>query len=149
MMVRSFHISPKHTRIGAAVFSSGPRRLFSLRTYRTKAQVLRAVGRTKYPRGGTKTGRALNYVRRYMFKRNRRSKVLIVMTDGKSYDRVGGPANALKKMGVTVFSLGIGRKYKTSQLFQIASSRRHVFTARFRVLRNVVGAIQRLACSGR
>lgn len=148
-MVRAFKISPSQTRVAAVVFSSSPRRIFSLRNYRNKQQVLNAVSRISYPRGGTKTGRALNYARRYIFERNRRSKVLIVMTDGMSYDRVSGPAAALKRMGVKIFAFGIGRKFKMSQLIQMAHNRAHVFTASFKTMSTVVSSIKRLACKGR
>lgn len=147
-MVRAFQISPRRTRVAAVVFSSSPRRIFSLRSYRNKQQVLTAISRIRYPRGGTKTGRALNYVRRYVIKKNRRRKVLIVMTDGMSYDRVRGPAAALKRMGVRIFAFGIGRKFKMSQLLQIAHNRAHVFTASFRTMNTVVSTIKRLACKG-
>lgn len=147
-MIRAFKISPRRTRVAATVFSSRPKRIFSFGSYRTQNQVIRAIQRIRYPRGGTKTGRALNFVRRSIFKRNRRSKVLIVMTDGRSYDRVRGPALALKRLGVRIFSFGIGRKYKMSQLLQMAYNRKHVFTASFRTMNRVVSAIKRLACQG-
>ena len=148
-MVRAFHISPRHVRISATIFSSRARRLFTFGQFRTKTQVLRAINRIRYPRGGTKLGRALNYVRRYVFAKNRRRKVLIVMTDGKSYDRVGGPAAALKRMGVIITCFGIGRKYNMRQLLRIASSRRHIFTASFRTMNRVVRSIKRKACQGK
>ena len=147
-MVRSFHISPRHTRVSATIFSSRARRLFSFNSYRTKKQVLAAINRIRYPKGGTKIGRALNYVRRYVLAGSRRKKVLIVMTDGKSYDRVAGPASAVKRMGVQILAFGIGRKYNMRQLQQIASSRRHVYTASFRTMSRVVRAIKRRACQG-
>ena len=101
----------------------------------------------RYPKGGTRCGRALNYARSYLFRRSgRRKKVLIVMTDGISHDRVYHPARRLKRMGVKIFALGIGRKYNRKQLNQIASGRGSVFTSGFRAMRLVVGRIQRAAC---
>ena len=101
----------------------------------------------RYPKGGTRCGRALNYVRSYLFRRSgRRKKVLIVITDGISHDRVYHPARRLKRMGVKIFALGIGRKYNKKQLYQIASGRGFVFTSGFRAMRHVVGKIQRAAC---
>jgi len=148
-MVRAFQISPSRTRVAVTLFSSSARRIFSFTSYRTKRQVLKAIGRIRYPRGGTKIGRALNYVRRYIFAGSRRKKVLIAMTDGKSYDRLGGPAAALKRMGVKIFSFGIGRKYNMGQLIRMASSRKHVYTSSFRTMSRVVRAIKRRACQGK
>ena len=92
-------------------------------------------------------GLALNYVRRNLFDRSAgRKKVLIVMTDGISQDEVSTPAGLLKRMGVNIFALGIGRQYSMRQLQQIASSSRFVFTSGFRAMGSVVGTIQRKAC---
>lgn len=71
------------------------------------------------------------------------------MTDGMSYDKVSGPAAALKRMGVRIFAFGIGRKFKMSQLLQMAHNRAHVFTASFRTMNTVVSSIKRLACKGK
>ena len=73
-------------------------------------------------------------------------KVCIVMTDGRSYDSVVGPARALRKRGVEVISLGLGLRYNIRQLRQMASHRRLVFTARFRNLNSVVRVIKRKVC---
>lgn len=73
-------------------------------------------------------------------------KVCIVMTDGRSYDSVVGPARTLRKGGVEVISLGLGLRYNIRQLRQMASNRRLVFTARFRNLNSVVRVIKRKVC---
>lgn len=72
----------------------------------------------------------------------------MVMTDGRSYDRVTGPANALKRMGVKVISVGLGRNYNRNQLFHMASNRRLVFTANFKNLGTLVRTIKQKACPG-
>ena len=69
-----------------------------------------------------------------------------MMTDGRSYDSVTGPARTLRKGGVEVISLGLGLRYNIRQLRQMASNRRLVFTARFRNLNSVVRVIKRKAC---
>lgn len=69
-----------------------------------------------------------------------------MITDGRSYDSVTGPARKLRKGGVEVISLGVGLRYNIHQLRQMASNRRLVFTARFRNLNSVVRVIKRKAC---
>lgn len=69
-----------------------------------------------------------------------------MMTDGRSYDSVSGPARNLRKGGVEVISLGLGLRYNIRQLRQMASNRRLVFTARFRNLNSVVRVIKKKAC---
>ena len=70
------------------------------------------------------------------------------MTDGRSADKVIGPARALRRLGVQLIALGVGRRYSMSQLIQIAHNRRHVFTAHFRALGSVATAIKRKVCKG-
>ena len=74
---------------------------------------------------------------------------MIVMTDGRSQDNVRGPSNLLRKRGVRIFCLGIGKRYNMRQLLQMAGSRRNVFTADFRNLGSVVRAIKQKACKGK
>ncbi|KAK2574252.1 Collagen alpha-1(XIV) chain [Acropora cervicornis] len=76
-------------------------------------------------------------------------KVLLLITDSKSYDGVSKPAVVLRNMGTEVFALGIGKRYSIRQLIQIASNRRHIFTVDFRNLGSLVRALKEKACKGR
>ena len=76
-------------------------------------------------------------------------QVAIVMTDGRSHDSVVSPANLFRRANIKCYAVGIGRKYNSRQLLQIAAGRRsHVITAGFRQLGSIVGTIQRRACRG-
>lgn len=147
-LVSSFAISPRNSRVGILLYSHRVIPVFSFRRHKTLRGVLRAISKIKYPSGGTKTGRALSFSRRYLFARSNRRKVLILMTDGKSYDRVSRPAAALRNMGVEVFAVGVGKRFSMRQLIQIASNRRYIFTADFRNLGSFVRAIKQKACKG-
>lgn len=149
-MVVSFKISKKFTRVGIVLFSYRARLIFGLNTYWTQRDILRAIDNIRYPNGGTKTGLAMSYAQRTLFRRHSRGRkqVMIVMTDGRSQDGVSGPAYALKRRHVEMFAVGIGRRFNIRQLFQIASSRRHVYTAGFRNLPSIVRVIKTKACSG-
>jgi len=150
-LVVSFKISRRFTRVGVVLFSYRPRLIFRFSSYSRKRDILRAINKIKYPRGGTKTGLAMSYAQRVLFRRRRgsRKSVMIVMTDGRSQDRVSGAARALKTNRVTIFAVGIGRRYNINQLFQIASSRRHVYTAGFKNLPSIVRVIKTKACAGK
>lgn len=150
-MVVSFKISKRFTRVGVVLFSFRPRLIFSFNTYSRKRDILRDIDKIRYPRGGTKTGLAMSYAQRVLFRRRRgsRKQVMIVMTDGRSQDRVSGAARALKRKRVELFAVGIGKRYNIKQLFQIASSRRHVYTAGFKNLPSIVRVIKTKACSGK
>ena len=122
--------------------------MFSYWRYGRKSSVLRAIGRALYPRGGTYTGRALSYTKRALFARSRRRKVLIVVTDGRSFDKVLAPAVSLRKSGVDIISIGVGRGYAVSQLRQISGNNRRVFTAGFRSMGTLARLIKNKACKG-
>ena len=71
------------------------------------------------------------------------------MTDGRSQDNVRGPSQILRRHGVKIFCVGIGRRYSMGQLLQMSGSRRNVFTADFRNLGSLVRAVKQKACKGK
>ena len=77
-VVASFGISPSQTRVGIVLFSSRARLIANFRSYRNKQSVLHAIGRIRYPRGGTRIGRALRFAKYQLFrKRTSRRKVSV------------------------------------------------------------------------
>lgn len=149
-MVRSFTISRRYVRVGIVVYSSRSRMILTFNQNRGVNSILRTIDRIRYPRGGTRTGAALSYAysRLLATSRKGRSKIAIVMTDGRSQDNVRGPANLMRRRGVKIFCLGIGRRYSMGQLLQMSGNRRNVFTADFKSLGSVVRAIKQKACKG-
>ena len=75
-------------------------------------------------------------------------QVLIVLTDGKSQDSVVAPSRNLRNGGVRILALGIGKRFRRSELNQMTMNRRYVFNADFRNLNSVVRSIKRTACGG-
>ena len=150
-MVRSFAISRSYVRVGIVLFSSRSELVIRFNQNRGVNSILRVIDRIRYPGKGTRTGRALRYAYSRLFSRaNRRSsKVAIVMTDGGSQDSVKRPAQLLRRHGVKIFCLGVGKKYNMRQWLQMAGSQRYVFTADFRNLRSVVRAVKQKACTGK
>ena len=71
-IVRRFNINNGQTRVGIVLFSSRPRRIFGFNRFRRKYQVLNAISRIRYPRGGTKTGYAMRYCYSRVFRYARR-----------------------------------------------------------------------------
>lgn len=149
-LVASFKISRKYTHVGVVVYSSRARKVFGFNRYINKRLLMKAIDRIPYLRRGTRTGYALSFAQRYLFRgrSRRRKQVLIVMTDGRSGDRVRGRAQALHRSGIETFAVGIGKNYDIRQLIQIASTKRHVYVARFRNLPNIVRVIKLKACKG-
>ena len=69
---------------------------------------------------------------------------------GKSKDAVKGPADQLKAANITVFAIGVGRKYDIAQLIDIASKpdRKYALTADFNNLNDLYSSIRDDACRG-
>ena len=106
----------------------------------------------RYPRKGTYTAKGLKKIYKSVLPGARRGhpKVLIVMTDGKSRDRVDRYSKLLHKAGVAVYAVGIGRKYNKKQLRVMASSpkNKHVITVGFSQLASVISKMQAKVCRG-
>ena len=71
-VVRKFKIGSRQTRVGFILYSSSARVIFSFTRYRRKSSMLSAIRRIRYPRGGTRTGYALNYCYSRLFRKARR-----------------------------------------------------------------------------
>lgn len=149
-MARVFTISRSYTRFAVVVYSSRSTKIFGFIRYTNRRSLLRAIGRIRYTGGGTKTGYALSYTYQRVLRFSRRkTKVLVVMTDGRSYDNVKRPAKILRRRGIRILSFGVGKRYSMKQLLQMSSSRRDVFTADFRNLGSAVRLIKLKACKGK
>ena len=148
-MARVFTISRSYTRFAIVLYSSRSSKIFGFNRYTNRRSLLRAIDRIRYTGGGTNTGYALSYTyQRVLRFSRRRSKVLIVMTDGRSYDNVIRPAVSIRGRGVRILSFGVGKRYSMRQLLQISATRRNVFTADFKNLGSAVRSLKRRACAG-
>lgn len=147
-IVASFSVSASITRFGMVEFSSYPRKLFDFNRFTKQALLINVLGRVPYMKGAPMAGKALKYAAATLFSRTRRPKVAIVLSSGKSLDSVMAPARMLRRAGVTVISVGLGNRFSVTQLRQMATSRRHVFTSHFRTLNNIVRSIKQKACKG-
>ena len=154
-IVKSFKISKYETNVALVLYSSSADIVFDLKKYHKTDDMVRAIQRMKYPKGYTKTGKALDKVRKYVFKglksdRKNLPKVVIVMTDGLSQDDVSGPAKKLRDDGVTIISLGVGCCYNETELKEMASDpdEKHVLEVSFSALKEFEGVVKGQICSG-
>uniref|UniRef100_A0A3B3QAY2 Cochlin n=1 Tax=Paramormyrops kingsleyae TaxID=1676925 RepID=A0A3B3QAY2_9TELE len=108
-VTREFEISDTDTRVGAVQYTYEQRLEFSFRQHSTKPAVLAAIEGISYWSGGTSTGAAIAYAAEQLFSQSKPSKrkVMIVITDGRSYDDVRAPALAIQRQGVIAYSIGI------------------------------------------
>ena len=152
-IVKSFIIGPHDTTVAVATFANlfNFRIQFDFTTHSTAVKVVDAIQNVPYYGGFTFTGYALNRVRTELFPQARAGvpRVLIVLTDGRANDNVGGPAKALRDMGVHIISVGVGNA-DYQELEQIASdpTDENVFTTSFDSVVSLAGSILEDVCKG-
>ncbi|XP_043111994.1 collagen alpha-3(VI) chain [Puntigrus tetrazona] len=114
-------------KIAVVLYSDFPRADVYFNTFSDKTDILRYINNMPYGRGKTYTGAALRFAKERVFTKARGSRrdqhvqqVAVVITDGKSTDKVASAAAALRRSGVTVFALGI-KDTEEDDLREIAS----------------------------
>ncbi|XP_045405332.1 vitrin isoform X3 [Lemur catta] len=106
---KEFEISDTDTRVGAVQYTYEQRLEFGFDKYSSKADVLNAIKRVGYWSGGTSTGAAINYALEQLFQKSKpnKRKLMILITDGRSYDDVRIPALAAHLKGVITYAVGV------------------------------------------
>ncbi|XP_028325298.1 vitrin isoform X4 [Gouania willdenowi] len=108
-VTREFDISDTDTRVGAVQYTYEQRLEIAFGQHNNKAELLNAIKRINYWSGGTSTGAAITYAAEQLFSKSKpnKRKIMIVITDGRSYDDVRVPALAVQRQGVIAYSIGI------------------------------------------
>ena len=131
-IVGSFNVSSTNTRVGVVTFSSRPSTVIRMGQHSSTAQLTGrsgAIASVRYTGGGTKTGAAIDFAlaNHFSVRGGARPanagipKVMVVVTDGKSFDDVNAPSKRAHAQGITVFAIGTGKNYDEQELRQIAS----------------------------
>lgn len=159
-VVDFFNIGRAGTHIGVVQFSTNTITEFRLNRYYTKSEMKQAVDRIPYRNGLTYTAEALKFLRNNIFTRRAGMreddgipKVLVLLTDGRSQgDPVGPAADELKKIGISIFGIGVGSRISMSQLNEIASDpdSEYVFRRTFdNLIADWVDRLSTVSCSGK
>ncbi|XP_022810428.1 cartilage matrix protein-like, partial [Stylophora pistillata] len=153
-LVREFEIGPNQTNVATVLYSQHYRIIHRLDTFYTLAGVENAIQGMDFPSDGTRTGQGLNVIRNDILKnlgpaRGDVPKIVVVLTDGLSKDSIVGPARALRDVGVTIFSVGVGCCYYKPELNEMATDpdQDHVFEAKFSDLQRIAGSLRENICS--
>ncbi|XP_059501527.1 vitrin isoform X8 [Stegostoma tigrinum] len=106
---QEFEISDTGTRVGAVQYTYEQRLEFGFDKHSTKETLTTAVKDIRYWSGGTSTGEAISYALKHLFSNSKpnKRKLMIVITDGRSYDDVQAPALAAHRDGVIAYAIGI------------------------------------------
>lgn len=155
-IVKSFNIGKYDTNVALVLYSSSAQVVFDLKKYYKTEDIVNAIQRMSYPGGSTKTGKALEKVKKNVFKglkgdRKYVPKVVIVLTDGMSQDDVSDPAEDLRDDGATIISVGVGCCYDEDELKEMATDpdEKHVLEVTFSDLDKFKDTVREQICSGK
>ncbi|XP_051576874.1 collagen alpha-6(VI) chain-like [Myxocyprinus asiaticus] len=130
-LLQRFRIGPNHVRVGVVKVDREPKLQFRLTEHKNKVSLEQAMRNIIQPSGGTETGKALSYMAdRFRDARKSRKahvqEILIVITDKDSQDDVSVPAEELRKLGVSVYAVGV-KDANMEELLNIADDSTNTF----------------------
>lgn len=149
-LVSHFPIGPNQSRVGLITFNDDAKLRFGLEKYTTAASLLKAIYEVNYHMGGTYVGKALWEVTKTMNFRSDPAvdKIVIVFTDGKSYDTVKRPVKKLTAKGVRMISFGIANPHEDTLLDIADGKKDNVFSAKsYGDLKNFVDSLVTKICA--
>lgn len=147
-LVDSFTISSQDVRIGLVVNSYSPGVKLSFGQYNSPRKIKSVIQLLQPVGGARKTGKALKLALKRLFIASKGKKTLILLTVGKSLDKVLGPVQQLVTMGVNIFSIGVMPGAIRSEVLTIAKDPQHAYETNFRSLRTIVKRVKVKACAG-
>jgi len=149
-LVSHFPIGPEQTRVGLITFNDVPKTRFGLDRFKNAASLLRAIYHVDYEKGGTYVGKALYQALKTMKFRPSTNvhKIMIVFTDGRSFDGVANPVSKLTEKGVQIISFGIANVHQESMLAIAGGKKDNVFSAKsYEDLKNYVTSLITHICT--
>ncbi|XP_066573542.1 cartilage matrix protein [Amia ocellicauda] len=128
-VIEGLDVGPNATRVGVVNYASKVKNEVSLKTYRNKAALLKAVSKIEPLSTGTMTGLAIQFAINVAFSEIEGarvhapdvSKVAIIVTDGRPQDNVRDVSARAKESNIELFAIGVGR-VDMNTLRQIAST---------------------------
>ena len=149
--IDNFDIGQEKIRVGLVKFNFKPISEIALDEFSDKndlQQKLQKIKTSTY--GGTRTDRALKFVRKIFEKEDRDGvpKIMVVLTDGQSNkpNLTNKEADKLKSTSIHVVTIGIGNEVDVTELERIASDKKNVFQTNFDELPNIVGKLVNKTC---
>ena len=157
-VVASLKIGKSNVRVGVVTFSSYTFIKFHLNRYFDKQRMINAINNIGYFGGNTNTHKALKILRYIAFTKRNGDRIdvpniAIVVTDGISSNvrATRKEAVALQNSGVVIFSIGVGKYYRQSELIAMANkpTSEHKFTVdTFDALQSITQKITKKMCKG-
>ncbi|XP_073855269.1 matrilin-2 isoform X8 [Macaca fascicularis] len=150
-------IGPDVTRVGLLQYGSTVKNEFSLKTFKRKSEVERAVKRMRHLSTGTMTGLAIQYALNIAFSeaegarplRENVPRVIMIVTDGRPQDSVAEVAAKARDTGILIFAIGVGQvDFNTLKAIGSEPHEDHVFlVANFSQIETLTSVFQRKLCT--
>ncbi|CAH7117642.1 Matn2 [Phodopus roborovskii] len=149
-------IGPDVTRVGLLQYGSTVKNEFSLKTFKRKSEVERAVKRMRHLSTGTMTGLAIQYALNIAFSevegarplRENVPRVIMIVTDGRPQDSVAEVAAKARDTGILIFAIGVGQvDLNTLNAIGSEPHKDHVFlVANFSQIESLTSVFQNKLC---
>ncbi|XP_053415036.1 matrilin-2 isoform X1 [Nycticebus coucang] len=150
-------IGPDVTRVGLLQYGSTVKNEFSLKTFKRKSEVERAVKRMRHLSTGTMTGLAIQYALNIAFSeaegarplRENVPRVIMIVTDGRPQDSVAEVAAKARNTGILIFAIGVGQvDFNTLKAIGSEPHEDHVFlVANFSQIETLTSVFQNKLCT--
>ncbi|XP_013368278.1 PREDICTED: matrilin-2 [Chinchilla lanigera] len=150
-------IGPDVTRVGLLQYGSTVKNEFSLKTFKRKSEVERAVKRMRHLSTGTMTGLAIQYALNIAFSeaegarplRENVPRVIMIVTDGRPQDSVAEVAAKARDTGILIFAIGVGQvDFNTLKAIGSEPHEDHVFlVANFSQIESLTSVFQNKLCA--
>uniref|UniRef100_A0A8C3YII8 Matrilin-2 n=1 Tax=Catagonus wagneri TaxID=51154 RepID=A0A8C3YII8_9CETA len=150
-------IGPDATRVGLLQYGSTVKNEFSLKTFKRKSEVERAVKRMRHLSTGTMTGLAIQYALSIAFSeaegarplREHVPRVIMIVTDGRPQDSVAEVAARARDTGILIFAIGVGQvDFNTLKAIGSEPHEDHVFlVANFSQIESLTSVFQNKLCA--
>ncbi|XP_016047746.2 matrilin-2 isoform X3 [Erinaceus europaeus] len=150
-------IGPEVTRVGLLQYGSTVKNEFSLKTFKRKSEVERAVKRMRHLSTGTMTGLAIQYALNIAFSeaegarplRDNVPRVIMIVTDGRPQDSVAEVAAKARDTGILIFAIGVGQvDFNTLKAIGSEPHEDHVFlVANFSQIESLTSVFQNKLCT--
>ena len=154
-LAEKFQISPSGSRAAVVLYSTNATVSFTFGTYTSPETFRKAVMDLKHERGFTRIDLALIKAYYFLFRDNTRflaQKRIFVLTDGEqtkneSYTPLDRASSRLKREGVRIIAIGIGKNVNMGELRQFASSEKDIIVAKtFDDLSQFLNPLLKTAC---
>lgn len=134
MLANSFQVGRENIRVSLALYGDRPTSEFLLSAYPGKGDVLKHIRGLQFKPGGNRMGQALQFILERHFQEGAGSRasqgvpqVALVMSSGLAEDHIREPAEALRRAGILLYTIGV-KGASRAELREIASSPKDNFS---------------------